>query len=177
MDLTLHEKLRNIIFGHCTDFDLIQSFWNVITASLANGELVSGCWSQTSKQALHVGDWCGCTWVGVFGSGSDRPPLFFRLHLWRLDTVAPQRGRAKCLKTSVHTCVSSPSAPASRYCLGLLCSGVDVLLTSSTEAVGGRWPVVFPAIPRSLNLPGAPLSSDLIATLGFESKQLWKTVS
>lgn len=38
-----------------------------------------------------------------FGSGNP----FFWLHLWLLDTAAPQRGRAKCLKASVHTSVSS----------------------------------------------------------------------
>lgn len=47
--------------------------------------------------------------------------------------------------------------------------GVDVLLTSSADAARGRWPVVFPAIPKSLNLPATPLSSDLIVALGFES--------
>lgn len=177
VDSTFHEKFWNTIFVHCINFDSIKSFWNVITTLLASGELVSRCFtetkSQTPKQAVHVRDWCGSTWVGVFGSGRYRPTLFFRLHHWYLDTAAPQRGRAKCLKMSVHTCVSSlagsqhPSWDTVWACCFL---GVDVLLTSSVDAVRGRWPVVFAAIPRSLNLPGAPLSSDLIAPLGFESR-------
>lgn len=111
VDSTFHEKFWNTIFVHWINFDFIKSFWNVITTLFVSGELVSRCFtetkSQTPKQAVHVRDWCGSTWVGVFGSGRYRPTLFFQLHHWYLDTAAPQRGRAKCLKMSVHTCVSS----------------------------------------------------------------------
>lgn len=116
VDSTSHQKLWNTMFGWCINFDLIKGFRNVITTLSANGALVSRCFTETKSQTPSKE--LSMTGTGVdphgweFGSGSYRLIFFFQLHLWRLDTVAPQRGRVKCLKMFCpHLCELSRAVP------------------------------------------------------------------
>lgn len=172
MDSIFHENLWNIIFGRCINFDLIKSFWNVVTTLFVSGELLSRCYTETKsltpKQALRVRGGCGSTWVGVWIWDPLFPaaPLAFRhsgTAAWEIkmfENICPH------LCELIQVVPQHPSWDIVWACCFL---GVDVLLTSSADAVRGRWPVMFPAIPRSLYLPSAPLSSDLITAPGFES--------